>query len=144
MDYRLNENFKKKLKELEKKRMFYNYQSTMQEVANRIKEEHEQVIKSFLEITGLTLEDENGNPLPMEELKERFRETGFKIHAFSVQPLEQQFFLSRNNDLVAAMVVSCDFELGFIRRTVIPYSEDLERKFNTLIKAAPIIGKGSI
>lgn len=95
------------------------------EMAQNFHEEEEEAIKSLIAAAGFDPENTNVRI---------FKESGFNIKTFKPQPLETMFILDYRGEFVAGSIVSLNFDLGQIKRTVIPHFNDLDEKYHKFIK----------
>jgi hypothetical protein len=102
------------------------------EMIENIQEEHIRAMKSLLDIAGFEIEGEEGTDL--KEIMTRFHDKGFRIHRFQGESLEHIFILSLNKEYVAGSIITTNFELGHIKRTMIPHNSKIEEKWSKAIK----------
>ena len=95
------------------------------EMAQNFHEEEEEAIKSLIQAAGFD---------PDNTDVQSFKDKGFSIKTFKPQPLETMFVLAYQNEFVAGSIVSLNFELGQIKRTVIPHFNDLDEKYHKFVK----------
>jgi hypothetical protein len=106
--------------------------NNVREIAQNIQEEHTEAVKSLLEIAGMEIEGEEGTDLA--KVKAEFQDKGYRIHTFQSDMLEHIFILALNGEYVAGSIVSTNFELGTIKRTMIPHDPKIEEQYNRWLK----------
>lgn len=104
--------------------------SSVNEMKENLMEEFDEAVKSLYEIAGVNVEQEP--KLAHEELTKK----GYKVTQIREEgkPLESVFILHHGEDFVSGSIVSLNFELGQIKRTLIPHFDQLDEKFQKFIK----------
>jgi hypothetical protein len=98
-------------------------------MARDFQEEETEAIKALIEIAGVEVDERN-----LAQTRENLDKKGFTIQVFREKNLETIFTLSLKGEFVAGAIVSLNFELGQIKRTMIPHFNDLDEKFHKFIK----------
>jgi hypothetical protein len=102
--------------------------NNVKEIAQNFQEEEIEATKALIEIAGF-------DPYTTDSsIKENFIMEGFRMKRFKLDPLESFFVLSLKGEFVAGAIVSLNYELGQIKRTMIPHFNELDEKFHKFIK----------